>query len=108
MAVLDRLANYMQSNPQTRLVIEGYTDSTGSLATNEVLSQRRADAVASALIERGVSGQNLRAVGKGESLPVASNATAAGRQQNRRVEVIFSDRDGRFAQSGGTDPVVIR
>ncbi len=102
-AVLDRLAAYMQSNPQTRLLIEGHTDSTGSVATNEELSQRRADAVASALIQRGVSAQNLRAVGKGEGLPVASNATAAGRQQNRRVEVIFSDHDGRFAQLD-TDP----
>ena len=98
-AVLDRLAAYLQANPQTRLLIEGHTDSTGSEATNEVLSQRRADAVASALIERGVSAQNLRAVGKGESLPVASNDTAAGRQQNRRVEVVLSDHDGRFAQS---------
>lgn len=97
-AVLDRLAAYMQSNPQTRLVIEGHTDSTGSAATNEELSQRRADAVANALINRGVSAQNLRAVGKGPDLPVASNATPAGRQQNRRVEVIFSDHDGRFAQ----------
>jgi outer membrane protein OmpA-like peptidoglycan-associated protein len=103
-AVLDRLAVYMQSNPQTRLIIEGHTDSTGSVATNEELSQRRADAVATALIERGVAAENLRAVGKGESLPVASNATAAGRQQNRRVEVIFSDRDGRFAQLEG-EPV---
>ncbi len=99
MSILDRLATYMQSNPQTRLVIEGYTDSTGSVATNEELSQRRADAVASALIARGVSAQNLRPVGRGESLPVASNDTAAGRQQNRRVEVVFSDHDGHFAQS---------
>jgi outer membrane protein OmpA-like peptidoglycan-associated protein len=104
-AVLDRLAAYLQANPQTRLLIEGHTDSTGSEATNEVLSQRRADTVASALIERGVSAQNLRAVGKGESLPVASNDTAAGRQQNRRVEVVLSDHDGRFAQSD-TDPAM--
>jgi OmpA-OmpF porin, OOP family len=55
--------------------------------------------VASALIQRGVSARNLNAVGKGPDLPVATNATAAGRQQNRRVEVIFSDHDGRFAQS---------
>jgi OmpA-OmpF porin, OOP family len=105
-AVLDRLAGYMQSNPQTRLVIEGHTDSTGSVATNEELSQRRADAVASALIQRGVSGRNLRAVGKGQSLPVASNATADGRQQNRRVEVIFSDRDGRFASTDADSPTM--
>jgi outer membrane protein OmpA-like peptidoglycan-associated protein len=106
MAVIERLAAYMQSNPQTRLVIEGHTDSTGSAATNEALSQRRADAVASALIQRGVSAQNLNAVGKGPDLPVASNATAEGRQQNRRVEVIFSDHDGRFA--GSDNPAVMR
>jgi OmpA-OmpF porin, OOP family len=99
MAVLDRLAAYMQANPQTRLLIEGHTDSTGSVATNEELSQRRADTVANALIQRGVLAQNLRAVGKGENLPVASNATAEGRQQNRRVEVVLSDHDGHFAQS---------
>jgi OmpA-OmpF porin, OOP family len=98
-ATLDRLASFMQSNPQTRLVIEGHTDSTGSVSFNDELSQRRADAVATALIERGVPASSLRATGKGESLPVASNATAAGRQQNRRVEIIFSDRDGRFASS---------
>jgi outer membrane protein OmpA-like peptidoglycan-associated protein len=96
---LDRLAAYMQSNPQTRLIIEGHTDSTGSVATNEELSQRRADAVTTALIERGVPAQNLHAVGKGESMPVATNATAAGRQQNRRVEVVFSDQNGRFARA---------
>ena len=107
MSVVERLAAYMTANPQTRLVIEGHTDSTGSLATNEELSQRRADTVASALIERGVSAQNLHAVGKGPDLPVASNATAAGRQQNRRVEVIFSDQDGRFAQSA-SNPAAMR
>ncbi|MBS0578601.1 MAG: OmpA family protein [Proteobacteria bacterium] len=99
MATLDRLAAYLQANPQTRLIIEGHTDSTGSVATNEELSQRRADAVATALIERGVPAQNLHAVGKGEDMPVATNATAAGRQQNRRVEVVFSDPQGRFAQA---------
>jgi outer membrane protein OmpA-like peptidoglycan-associated protein len=96
---LDHLAAYLQSNPQTRVLIEGHTDSTGSAATNEELSQRRANAVAAALMERGVPAQSLQAVGRGESLPVASNATAAGRQQNRRVEIIFSDQDGRFARA---------
>ncbi len=105
MQTLDRLAAYMQSSPQTRLIIEGHTDSTGSVATNEELSQRRADAVATALIERGVSAQNLHAVGKGESAPVATNGTAAGRQQNRRVEIVFSDQDGRFARSD-SDPAM--
>ena len=105
-AVLERLAAYMQSNPQTRLVVEGHTDSTGSQATNDELSQRRADTVASALIQRGVSAANLQAVGKGPTLPVASNATAEGRQQNRRVEIIFSDHDGRFAGGNSGDPAM--
>jgi flagellar motor protein MotB len=95
------------SSAESALVIEGHTDSTGSQATHEALSQRRADAVANALIDRGVSAQNLRAVGRGPDLPVASNATPAGRQQNRRVEVICSDHDGRFAR-GDLDSAAMR
>ena len=87
-AVLDRLAAYMQSSPQTRLVIEGHTDSTGSLATNEELSQRRADAVASGLIQRG-SGGSLRGrrarerFARGEQCHAGRDAS-----RTRRVEVI--------------------
>jgi outer membrane protein OmpA-like peptidoglycan-associated protein len=58
--------------------------------------QRRADAVARALRNQDVPGSQLQTVGQGEAFPVASNSTAAGRQQNRRVEIIFSDKDGRF------------
>jgi outer membrane protein OmpA-like peptidoglycan-associated protein len=63
------------------------------------LSERRADAVAAALIRRGVPADSVRAIGRGKAYPVASNASAAGRQQNRRVEIVFSDASGRFAQS---------
>ena len=77
--------------------IEGHTDSTGSDDYNQALSQRRADAVAMALEGRGISADRIQAVGRGKSAPVAGNDTAAGRQQNRRVEIIFSDPQGQFA-----------
>ena len=96
---LDRLASYLKDHPQTKAIIEGHTDSQGSEAYNEELSKRRADAVAAALAERGVSPDALKTVGRGEAYPVATNNTAAGRQQNRRVEIVFSDASGRFAQS---------
>ncbi len=96
---LDRLADYLKAHPQTKVLIEGHTDSRGSDAYNEELSQRRADAVAKALVQRGVSADAVRTAGRGKSYPVATNDTAAGRQQNRRVEIVFSDASGRFAQS---------
>ncbi|HEY3785154.1 MAG TPA: OmpA family protein [Steroidobacteraceae bacterium] len=101
---LDRLAGYMKSNPQTRILIEGHTDSRGSDDYNQALSQRRAQAVATELESRGVAEDQYRIRGLGKSYPVASNDTAAGRQQNRRVEIVFSDASGRFAQ-GATDSV---
>ena len=81
-------------------MIEGHTDSVGSDSYNEELSQRRAQAVADALRTRGVAADRYEAKGLGKSFPVASNATNAGRQQNRRVEIVFSDDAGRFAQGG--------
>lgn len=97
---LDRLAQALKDNSNTRVMIEGHTDSVGSDSFNEVLSQRRAQAVADALRTRGVSSERYEAKGLGKSFPVASNDTPAGRQQNRRVEIVFSDDAGRFAQSG--------
>jgi OmpA-OmpF porin, OOP family len=96
---LDRLADFMRANPQTKVRIEGHTDSTGSAEFNQLLSQRRADAVAAALENRGLSSDRVSTVGRGEEFPVASNASAAGRQQNRRVEVVFSDASGQFART---------
>jgi len=95
---LDRLAQYLKDNPNVRVLIEGHTDSRGSSAYNEELSQRRAQAVAEALSERGVPGDRYVAKGLGKEYPVASNSTAAGQQQNRRVEIVLSDESGRFAQ----------
>jgi outer membrane protein OmpA-like peptidoglycan-associated protein len=97
---LDRLAQALKDNSSTRVMIEGHTDSVGSDSYNEELSQRRAQAVADALRTRGVAADRYEAKGLGKSFPVASNATNAGRQQNRRVEIVFSDDAGRFAQGG--------
>jgi outer membrane protein OmpA-like peptidoglycan-associated protein len=69
------------------LEVAGHTDSIGSDAYNDQLSQRRAQAVASYLTSRGVNSQRLMTVGGGERYPVASNDTEAGRAQNRRVEI---------------------
>jgi outer membrane protein OmpA-like peptidoglycan-associated protein len=99
--MIGRLAQFMQSHPDTRVRIEGYTDSTGSDSYNQALSQRRAAAVELALENQGVSAQRLEAVGRGKAAPVASNDSPAGRQQNRRVEIIFSDPHGQFAASNG-------
>lgn len=67
---LDRLATYMKSNQQARVGIEGHTDSRGSDEYNDALSERRADAVAAALIRRGVSSDSVKAIGRGKAYPV--------------------------------------
>jgi outer membrane protein OmpA-like peptidoglycan-associated protein len=96
---LDRLAQFLKDSPGTDLLIEGHTDSVGSDDYNLALSQRRAQSVADALSERGVSANRVQTKGLGKAYPVASNDTQAGRQQNRRVEIVFSDDSGRFAQT---------
>lgn len=90
MATLDKLAESLAKEPNRTIVVEGYTDNSGSKAKNLELSQRRADAVMQYLIAHGVSAANISAVGKGAAAPVASNSTAQGRQQNRRVNIIVS------------------
>jgi len=90
-ATVDRLASALKENPERKVVIEGHTDSMGSDEYNQELSQRRAQAVQSALLERGVGSGQISAYGKGETFPVASNENAAGRQQNRRVELVFTN-----------------
>lgn len=94
---LDRLAQALKDNQNTRVKIEGYTDSVGSESYNLELSQRRAQAVADALQSRGVPADRYEVEGLGKEFPVATNDTSAGRQQNRRVEIVFSDDAGRFA-----------
>lgn len=85
--ILKEVAQALRDNPQIKKVrVEGHTDSVGSDATNLTLSQNRANTVTAALIKEGVDPARLEAVGYGETKPIASNATASGRQENRRTE----------------------
>ena len=101
-AQLDRVASFMAKNEGTKVIIEGHTDSRGSESYNQDLSQRRAQAVADALASHGIDRSRVEAIGRGKALPVASNETAAGQQQNRRVEIVFSDPEGRFASGASS------
>lgn len=94
---IDRLAEVLRQHPERRVLIEGFTDSTGGAAMNQRLSQRRAEAVRGALVRSGVAPDRVEVRAFGEEYPVADNATAAGRQQNRRVEILFSDEQGRLS-----------
>jgi OOP family OmpA-OmpF porin len=86
--LLDEIARILQENPQiTRVLVEGHTDSTGTAALNQRLSQARADAVVNELVKRGVAKERLAAKGFGPSRPIASNDTPEGREANRRVEI---------------------
>jgi OOP family OmpA-OmpF porin len=84
------LVTFLQKYPERRVVIEGHTDSVGSDAYNLDLSERRADAVRDFLLQNGVNAAQMSTRGYGKASPVASNDTAEGRQQNRRVELIIS------------------
>ncbi|HUA22949.1 MAG TPA: OmpA family protein [Steroidobacteraceae bacterium] len=101
---LNRLADYMRASPRTRILIEGYTDNRGSADYNEELSERRAQAVANALTTEGVDADRVQTVGRGKDFPIATNATPAGRQQNRRVDIVLSDASGKFAQGANEEP----
>jgi outer membrane protein OmpA-like peptidoglycan-associated protein len=88
---LDKLVAFLNEYPSRTVMIEGYTDSVGSEDYNQGLSQRRADSVKTYLVRQGIGSVRLVAAGKGENAPVAGNDSAAGRQQNRRVEVIINN-----------------
>ena len=83
------LVTFLQKNPERQVMIEGHTDSVGSESSNLDLSQRRADAVRAFLLQNGAKASQITTRGYGKTSPVASNDTAAGRQQNRRVEIII-------------------
>jgi outer membrane protein OmpA-like peptidoglycan-associated protein len=91
---LDQLAQFLTAHPDRRVEIDGFTDSVGSDSYNEELSQRRADAVKSALLTRGVDPARVGTEGYGKSFPVASNDDSGGRQLNRRVEVVIGGDNG--------------
>lgn len=86
---LDSLVALLKKYPNLAIAVEGHTDSVGNDAYNQDLSERRATAVKDLLVARDIAPERITATGHGESLPVADNKTAAGRQQNRRVEIVF-------------------
>ncbi|MDT8438872.1 MAG: OmpA family protein [Wenzhouxiangellaceae bacterium] len=88
---LDRLAGFLERYPGRRVEIEGHTDNVGAGEYNLGLSRRRAESVLSDLTRRGIDSNRLSALGFGQERPIASNLTAAGRQQNRRVEIIIEN-----------------
>ena len=85
------VATVVMAHPElTRVIVEGHTDSQGDDQHNKELSQRRAQAVASVLINSGVNPGRIRSIGRGEDQPIASNLTPEGRQLNRRVEIVIT------------------
>ncbi len=87
---LTKIADQLRINAETSIAVEGHTDSKGTDALNQALSERRATAVRDYLVSRGVPSSKITMTGLGETSPVATNDTAAGRQQNRRVELVIS------------------
>lgn len=101
---LDTVAQALAAYPDRNIVIEGHTDDRGSDATNQQLSQKRADSVREYLESRGVPGVRMRSIGRGESNPIASNESAEGRANNRRVEVIVEPKAQAQVETTPTTP----
>ena len=99
---IEQLARILNRYSDTNIVIEGHTDDIGSEATNQLLSERRAESVATLLKVYGVSGNRVSPVGYGETRPVSTNETETGRRLNRRVEVLIYANEAlkRQAESG--------
>ena len=87
---LNEVAQIMKDNPAISLSIDGHTDNVGSDELNQKLSDNRAAAVKSYLVSKGIGASRITSSGHGETMPIADNTTAAGRQQNRRSEMTLS------------------
>lgn len=98
---LANLARFMRQYPERRIVIEGFTDSSGTPEANQRLSERRATAVRQALVREGIEPNRIAARGLGSAYPVASNDDPSGRQQNRRVEILLGEAQTRAATGAG-------
>lgn len=98
MQTAKKLATVLEKNPKRTVLIEGHTDSKGSDAHNQVLSENRANAVKTSLQRLGVAADRIMVHGYGEMYPVASNTTAQNRQLNRRVEIVLSDENGKVSE----------
>ncbi|WP_237886588.1 OmpA family protein [Pseudomonas sp. PGPR40] len=88
---ISKLAQFLQEHPDRKVIVEGYTDSTGSASYNQSLSERRATSVQVALIKMGVDPARIVVQGYGKEYPVAENSSVSGRAMNRRVEVTISN-----------------
>lgn len=101
-ANIEKLSKILNKYPDTNILVEGHTDSTGSTEYNQKLSERRASAVSYHAMSIGVTGTRFQTIGYGETQPLVSNSTAAGREQNRRVEIaIFANDDLKKAAEKG-------
>jgi outer membrane protein OmpA-like peptidoglycan-associated protein len=98
---IGKLAQFLLNHPARNLSIEGHTDSVGSEAYNDTLSQKRAEAVKNALVAKGVGTERIVTKGLGKRFPIASNETAQGRQLNRRVEVVVLNEAAVGGATGG-------
>jgi outer membrane protein OmpA-like peptidoglycan-associated protein len=101
---VEQLATVLTRYPERRVLIEGFTDSVGPEEANLELARRRAEAFRQALEKAGVPRVRTQTQALGEADPVATNATPEGRQQNRRVEVLFSDERGNFTAESSQAP----
>lgn len=95
---VNELTRFLQEYPERNVMIEGFTDTVGPEDYNRNLSLKRADAVRQALMNNGIASERIQIRGYGEEYPVATNQTEAGRQRNRRVEVIISDKNGNIEE----------
>jgi hypothetical protein len=100
---LDTVAQALGTYADREILVEGYTDAQGDESKNRELSQKRADSAREYLVRRGVPSQRIRSVGRGEENPVASNETAEGRANNRRVEIIVQPPTGNQVGSTTTN-----
>jgi outer membrane protein OmpA-like peptidoglycan-associated protein len=99
-ATVRKLADFLVTHPERTIAIEGYTDSSGNAYADQRLAEQRAAAVQAALVGYGVEPSRIVVRSYGPAYPIASNGTAAGRQMNRRVEIVISDRSGVVAPRG--------
>ena len=88
MGEINRIVQLMNENPELKFEVQGHTDATGNAASNQTLSEKRAQAIVAKLVEMGISADRLTAVGKGQTSPIADNSTDEGRAKNRRVEFV--------------------
>lgn len=95
---LDNLVAFLNEHPEANVEIVGHTDTSGAASYNQTISEKRAESVANALVEKGVDASRIHARGEGESNPIASNETREGRQLNRRVEVIVPEFEYQVQQ----------